>query len=143
MKNLFKLTLALLVVFLFACKKDENTNKTTSTKDLITAGAWKVTGYSSSATDPLTVSVIKGWNDDLKAGELFVTYSSNGSYMYSDSSEFGTWELSGDKTIIFEKGTADELTSTIDNITTNSLVITYPWEMSDSLTVNVTETASK
>jgi hypothetical protein len=143
MKNLFKLTLTLLVVFLFACKKDENTTKTNSTKDLITSGVWKVTGYSSTATDPFTAAVIKGWNDDLKAADLFVTYSANGSYMYSDGSEFGTWELSGDKTIIFEKGTADELTSTIDNITTNSLVITYPWEMSDSLTVNVTETASK
>jgi hypothetical protein len=63
--------------------------------------------------------------------------------VYTDNSESGTWELSGDKTIIFEKGTSDELISTIDNITSNSFVITYPWEMSDSLTVNVTETASK
>ncbi len=140
MKHIFKLTFIALFVLLVSCNKDENTNNPT-TKELITSAAWKVTNFSSLASDPVTLSVLKDWNDDLVANPLFVTYNSNGTYLYSDSSDYGTWELSGDKTIIFEKGTANQLTSTIDNITSTSFIITYPWAMSDSLTVNVTEKA--
>ena len=141
MKNIFKLTLIGLVVLLVSCNKDEETKIKPTTRELITSAAWKVSNYSSLASDALTLSVLKGWNDELVTDPLNVTYNPNGTFLYSDSSDYGTWELSGDKTIIFEKGTSDELISTIDQITSTKFVLTYPWAMSDSLTVNVTETA--
>jgi hypothetical protein len=110
---------------------------------MLTSAAWKVTNYSSPATDSLTLATLKGWNDNLKTSTLYVTYKPNGTYLYSDSSDYGTWELSGTKSILFDKGTSNEVVSSIDNLTTSNFAITYPWDMSSTLKVNVTETMVK
>jgi hypothetical protein len=137
-----KLLSIALLIFLFSCEKEKtSTTVVPSLTDLLTSASWKVTNYSSPATDALTLATLKGWNDSLKTAPLLVTYRANGTYLYSDSSEYGTWELSGAKSILFDKGTKTESVSSIDNITTSNLVITYPWDMSPTLKVNVTETA--
>lgn len=134
-----------LTVSLFSCKDDEDDTKTPmlSNAELITMAPWKILYYSTSATDSLSTSVVQEWNNDLNTNPLFVTYYVNGTYMYSDSSDFGTWELSGTNSIIFEKGTSEELTATIDTLTSNSFALTYPWKMDSTLTVNVKETAGR
>jgi len=142
MKKITTIAIVALTVFLFSCQDEEETTTPTPSKtELITSAPWKITSYSTPATDSLSLSVVKGWNDDLKTTTLNVTYNANGTYFYSDSSEYGTWELAGVDSIIFEKGTSNQLTAAINNLQSNNFVITYPWKMSDSLTVNVTETA--
>ncbi|MBJ7428581.1 MAG: hypothetical protein JHD28_06455 [Bacteroidia bacterium] len=137
-----KLLSIALLIFLFSCEKEKTTTTIVPTlTEMLTSAAWKVTNYSSPATDSTTIATLKDWNDNLKTSTLYVTYKSNGTYLYSDSSEYGTWELSGTKSILFDKGTSNELVSTIDNVSTTNLAITYPWEMSPTLTVNVTESA--
>ncbi len=140
MKKLTTILFLGLSTFLFSCE-DEKEATTTSKSDLMTSASWKVSGYSTSATDTLSLSVMKSWNDELKTTPVNVTYKTNGTYFYSDSSDYGTWELAGDNSILFDKGTSKQTTATINNITTNNFVITYPWSMSSSLIVNVTETA--
>lgn len=144
---IMKVTFALIltgIIFLFSCKKEETTQtpSTSTTAEMISSAAWKVTNYSSPSTSSAAIAFIKEWNEDLKKG-LYVSYKSNGTYLYSDSSEFGTWETSGNNAIIFEKGTSDQYASTIDKLTANEFVITYPWEISDSLTIMITETTVK
>ncbi|MFY8108903.1 MAG: hypothetical protein ACOVO9_07920 [Bacteroidia bacterium] len=144
MRNLFKLSLVFMVVFLFGCKKEETTTTTSpTTKELITSAAWKVNSYSTTSTDAEILAEVKSWNDDLKTSPLTVTYKTDGTYSYSDGNDNGTWELSGDKKIIYGKGTADEISSTIDKLTSNSFVITYPFEAADSVVVSITETCSR
>ncbi len=142
MKN--HLTL-IMILFLgvFSCKKEETTktSATPTTAELISSARWKVTNFSSPSTDSEAINFIKEWNEDLKKG-LYVSYNSNGTYIYSDSSEFGTWELSGNNAILFDKG-PDQYLSSIDKLTSNDFVITYPWKISDSLTIIITETTVK
>lgn len=136
-----KLLSIALVIFLFSCEKEKTTTTVIPTlTEMLTSAAWKVTNYSSPATDSLTLATLKDWNDNLKTSTLYVTYRSNGTYLYSDSSDYGTWELSGTKSILFDKGTSNEVVSSIDNLTTSNFAITYPWDMSPTLKVNVTET---
>jgi hypothetical protein len=131
-----------LTTILFSCKEEEVT-KTQSKSEMITSSSWKISGYSTTATDTLSLSVMKSWNDDLKTTPLNVTYKSNGTYYYSDSSDYGTWELSNDNSILFDKGTSKETPATINTLTSNNFAITYPWNMSSSIIANVTETAVK
>jgi len=142
MKKCLLLTQIVFVSLLFSCKK-ESTPPTPTMLELLTSSAWKVTGYTSTAKDTATLSLLKDWNDDLKTNTLFVTYKTNGTYLYSDSSELGTWEISGTSSIIFEKGTPDQLSASLDNLTANNFVITYPWEVNTKVTSNITETAVK
>ncbi len=142
MKKIASILFVGVVVLFFACKdEDETKTPTPSNAELITSAAWKISNYSTPATDSLSVAVVKGWNDDLKTNVLSVTYNANGTYVYSDSSEYGTWELSGTNSVLFDKGTTNQLTATISNLTATNFALTYPWKMSSTLTVNVTETA--
>ena len=144
MKNKFKLVFLGLGIFLFSCKKDETvTPAAATTKELLTANTWKVTNYATASIDTAATNAIGSWNSEIKATSLYVTYYNNGTYAYSDSSDYGAWELSGDKTIIYAKGTPDQSTATIDKLTTSDFVVSYDWKATDSLTVKVTETAVK
>jgi hypothetical protein len=144
MKNKFKLLFLGLGIVLFSCMKEETVTPTTSTtKELLTANVWKLTNYATTSSDTSATNEIESWNDEIKSNTLYVTYYTNGTYAYSDSSDFGAWELSGDKTIIYAKGTPEQSTSTIDKLTTSDFVLSYDWAVNDSLTVKVIETAVK
>lgn len=144
MKNKITLIAILLLSTFLSCKKESETEpiSTPSNKDLIISSPWKISNYSTNSTDSLTIAFIQSWNEDLKTKPLQVTYSSNGTYNYSDGTN-GIWELSGDNKILFDKGTEDEVLSTIDKLTKTEFKVTYTWEISESLKVSVTETAIK
>ncbi len=144
MKNKFNLLFLSLGMLLVSCKKDETvTPATPTTKQLLTANTWKVTNYATTSTDTSATNELSKWNSDIKATTLYVTYNANGTYAYSDSSDYGAWELSGDKTIIYAKGTPDQSIATIDKLTTSDFVLSYEWKVNNSLTVKVAETSTK
>lgn len=144
MKNKITLIAILLLSAFISCKKESESDSTSapSNKDLITSSPWKISNYSTNSTDSLTIAFIQSWNEDLKTKPLQVTYNSNGTYNYSDGTN-GSWELSGDSKILYDKGTEDEVLSTIDKLTKTEFKVTYIWEISESLKVSVTETAIK
>ncbi len=141
MRN-FKIIL-LLALFLqnISCKKTEETTQTPSNFDLITSDKWKIKAYSSTSTDPEVQAVIKDWNDEINANALYVTYAKNGTYAYSDSSDVGTWELTGSNKILYGKGTSDELTANIDKLNSSSFDIVYSFSINDSIVVDIKESA--
>jgi hypothetical protein len=146
MKNKFKLLFLGLGLVLFACKKEETVTPAAlapTTKELLTATTWKLTNYATTSSDTSATNEIKSWNEDIKSNTLYVTYQTNGTYAYSDSSDYGVWELSNDKTILYNKGTVEQSTASIDKLTATDFILSYDWTVNDSLTVKVTETAVK
>jgi len=144
MKKTMSILMVGLTTLMVSCKKDEATIVSNpTTKELLTANVWKLTNFSSPDTAVVSQTLLNQWKDTLLVAPLSVTYKTDGTYAYSDSSDYGKWELSGDKTIVYKKGTLDESTSSIDKLTSTEFVSTYDWKISPSKTIKITEYAVK
>lgn len=107
---------------------------------MLTANPWKI-AYSTTDTLSAVKLEVASWNT---LGSVYVTYNSNGTYLYSDSSSYGSWELTNDKTITYNKGKEDASTATIQSISPANLTISYMYDvLGDSTLHNVTETCIK
>lgn len=141
-----KKTICILLVgfsfFSVSCKKKTTTPTSTvvtpTTNELLTGKNWTISNYTSTDTTTATSNILKEWKSTYVDKSVYLTFKTDGTYLYSDSSDYGKWELSGDKTIVYAKGTPDESTSTIEKLTTTEFVHTYE-ETISSKKVKITE----
>jgi hypothetical protein len=127
---------------------DFGPNAYPSITDYITSAPWQIRNYSSTAKDSLTISTLKRWNDNLLNKAKFIIYNKNGTWVQGDSAQYGNWVYApknslDPESIIFDKGTTYQIGAIINYAFHDSLIITYPWKMNDTLTSIVTETCTK
>ena len=116
-------SILLIVLFISSCKKDEELSK----KDLI-AARWQGEKITSSATlNGVSVPV-----EDEDISGTFIDIKANGTYTSDDNGVFdgsGTWKLSnGDKDIILDEGTDEEIVFTITALTSSDLKLSFTQE---------------
>ena len=128
-----------LTTFMISCKKEEAiTVSNPTTKELLTGNNWRITNFTSTDTTTATANLLQEWKKTYVEKSVYLTFKTDGTYLYSDSSDYGKWELSGDKTIVYAKGTPDESTSTIETLTSTEFVHYYT-ETVASKDVKITE----
>lgn len=135
-KNFLFIVLVLLIssVSFSSCKKDDEETR----KDLLT-GRWEGETITSNAT--LNGIAFPAETESLSGS--FIEFKSDGTYTSDDNEAFegsGTWKFSnGEKDIIMDEGTDDEITFTITSISSNDLKLSYSeQETEDGFTISVT-----
>lgn len=125
MKKHILLSLFILVSFIAlfsSCKKDEETKK-----DVLVA-RWQGEKITSTAT----INGVPFPIDDEDISTTFVDFNSNGTYTSDDNGIFdgsGTWKLSnGDKDLILDEGTDNEIIFTITTLTSSDLKLSFTQE---------------
>lgn len=109
-----------LITLLSSCKKET----TPSTKDLLTANNWAINNYTAADDAPQTLNFLNNFKTRVN-NSVYLKFNNDGTFLYSDSSDYGKWELSGDKKIIFSKGTPSEYSSTIDKLNSTEFVQSF------------------
>lgn len=135
-KNFLFVVLILLTssIFLSSCKKDDEETKS----DLITA-RWEGETITTNATfNGIALPI-----DTQDLSGSFIEFKTDGTYTSDDNGVFdgsGTWKLSnGDKDIIFDAGTTEEVTFTINALTGSDLKLSFSEEETeDGITIQVT-----
>lgn len=144
-----KIALSLLFasLFMFSCKKEKETTTPTTVKsatELLTAHKWNITSYTTNNSNAEVKDTLKSWTDSLVKYPISVTYNSNGTYVYSDSSDYGNWKLLDENTIIYNEGTFYGVMGTIKTLTDNNFSVKYMWDVvGDGKIYEVTENAVK
>jgi len=136
MKSTFKFTAILLAgLFLFSCTKDKNQ----STESLLTSITWVFDRLETNSQDELVIGLL-ALAEALMTDATY-TFRLDGTYTMSALGETddGTWELSSDeKTVTFDKGTADEYQQTIVKLNGNELVLRSEEDPADEEPYSVT-----
>ncbi len=125
MKKLFKYTSPFLILlFLFAalgCEKEDEFSK----EELLTAHTWRFSDMTAD-TDTQDILDLITFVKALMTGAT-LNFDDDGTYSMTamQQTDTGTWDLSSDeKTLIMDKGTADESETTLVSLTLTKMV----WE---------------
>jgi hypothetical protein len=139
------LALFLVTVLAFStvsCNDDDDDDAEPSRTALLTGGQWTGTALyvgSQNITDLLIDEDDPDNSFDVR--KWTATFNSNGTYSTTydgSASESGRWEFTNnEQSILFDKGTDDEETATINRLTSTELYIVQPWETDDNMTVDV------
>ncbi|WP_299708163.1 hypothetical protein [uncultured Pontibacter sp.] len=138
------LALFLVMVLAFStvsCDDDDDDAEPTRTA-LLTGGQWTgtalflgtqdISDWLIDEDDPDNSFDVKKWK---------VTFNSNGTYSSTydgSAAESGRWEFTNnEQSILFDKGTADEETARINQLTSSELYIVQAWETEDNQTVDI------
>lgn len=107
--------LALVVLAIAGCKKDENT------KDLLTAHAWKFDKVTTTSTSQAVQDALDDTYATFMDG-VILTYKPDGTYTFNKGSytTTGVYELV-DMKLTMDKGTEDEMAGTIGSISASKM----------------------
>lgn len=135
-KNFLFIVLVLLIssVSFSSCKKDDEETR----KDLLTA-RWEGETITTNVT--LNGITLPAETESLLGS--FIEFKSDGTYTSDDNEAFegsGTWKFSnGEKDIIMDEGTDDEITLAITSLSSNDLKLSYSeQETEDGFTLSAT-----
>jgi len=124
------IVLFLFSVFSYSCKKEENTETAAkSATEKLTAHTWKITSYTTNNSNAEVKDTLKSWTDTVVKYPVSVTYNIDGTYIYSDSSDYGKWKLLDENTIIYNEGTFYGVMGSIKTLTDNNFTVKYMWDV--------------
>jgi len=111
-KLIFFIFASLIFISCTTYSQDNQDTKQLSAKDMLCI-KWKISDYKEN-----------GEKADMP--EVYIEFKSDGKYVYKEEdTEEGIWEVSDDKTIIFDKGTDDEEKWDVNSLETQKLNVKY------------------